>query len=120
RSAAEPLDFCVNQILQRLLTPGLRVQEFFFLLQKLAVVAVDAEGAIGINAIELDHVGGDVFEKVAVVADDYAGECRSLQQIFEPGDSGKIEMVGGLVEQENVGMLHQGVDNGVTLLTASG
>jgi len=32
RPVAEPLDFSVDQILQRFLTAGLRVQEFFFLL----------------------------------------------------------------------------------------
>jgi hypothetical protein len=96
------------------------VQEFFFLLQKGAVVAVDAERAIGINAIELDHVGGDILQKVAVVAHDDAGEGGLLQQIFEPGDSEEIEMIGGLVEQKDVGMLHQSFDDGETLLPAAG
>jgi len=88
------------------------VQEFFFLFQKGDVAAADAEGPVGINAIELDHVGRDILQKVAVVAHDYAGECSRLKQVFEPRDSGKIEMVGGLVEQQDVGMLHQGFDNG--------
>jgi len=81
---------------------------------------MDAERAVGINAVEFDHVGGDIFQKVAVVAHDYAGEGRCLEQIFEPGDSQQIEMVGGLVEQEDIGMLHQGFDNGETLLPAAG
>src|ERR1019366_2921792 len=101
-------------------TPGLRVQEFFFLLQKGDVAAVDAERTVGINAIELDHVGGDILEKVTVVAHDDAGERRSLKQLFEPCDSGKIEMVGGLVEQKDVGMLHQSFDDCETLLPAAG
>ena len=37
--------------------------------------------------------------------------AASFKQVFEPRDSGKIEMVGGLVEQKDVGMLHQGFDN---------
>jgi hypothetical protein len=74
RAAAEPLDFSVNKIFERFLPPRLRMQEFFFLFEKGAVVAADAQRPIGINAIELDHVGGDVLKKIAVVADDDARE----------------------------------------------
>ena len=52
-----------------------------------AVVAVDAEQSFGIDAVQFDHVGGDIFEEIAVVADDHAGEGRFLEQIFEPRDS---------------------------------
>jgi len=41
----------VNKILKRLLTLGLRMQELFFLLQKVDVAAVDAQRTVGINAI---------------------------------------------------------------------
>ncbi len=109
----------MNQILQRFLTLGLRVQEFLFLLEKLAVVAMNAKRTIGINPIEFDHVRSDVLQEITVMADDHAGKCRSLKQVFEPRDSGKIEMVGGLVEQQNVGMLHQCLDNGQPFLPAA-
>src|SRR4029077_2143516 len=98
RSAAEPLDFPMNKIFKRFLTLGLCVQEFFFLLQKVDVAAVDAERAVRINAIELDYVGGDILQEVAVVAHDDACERRRFKQIFEPRDSRKVEVVGGLVE----------------------
>ena len=91
-----------------------------FFSRKCAVVSVDAKKAVGINAVEFDHLGGDVLEKIAVVADDHAGEGRALKQVFEPGDSREIEMVGGLVEQQNVGMLHQSFGDGQTLAPASG
>ena len=81
---------------------------------------MDAEGAVGIDAIELDHVRGDVLEKVAVVADDYAGEGGGRKQVFQPGNSREIEMVGGFVEEEDVGMLDEGFDNRQTLLPAAG
>ena len=110
----------MDKILKRFLTLGLRVQEFFFLLQKVDVAAVDAERAIGINPIELDHIGGDILQEVAVVAHDDAGEGSLLKQILEPRDSGKVEVVGGLVEQENVRMLYQGFDDRETLLPAAG
>src|SRR5258706_10519945 len=110
----------MNQILERFLALGLRVQKFFFLLQKVDVAAVNAQRTIGINAIKLDHIGRDILQEVAVVAHDDAGKGSLLKQVFEPGDSGKIEMVGGLVEQENVGMLHQSLDNRQTLLPTAG
>ena len=46
----------MNKILKRFLTLRLRVQEFFFLLQKVDVATVDAQRTIGINPIELDHI----------------------------------------------------------------
>src|SRR5258708_24339872 len=109
----------MNQILERFLTLGLRVQECFFLLQKVDVAAVNTQRTIGINAIKLDHIGRDILQEVAVVAHDDAGEGSLLKQVFEPGDSGEIEMVGGLVEQKDVGMLHQGLDTSQTLLPAA-
>src|SRR5258706_5190736 len=110
----------MNQILERFLTLGLRLQEFFFLLQKVEVAAVNTQRTIGINAIELDHIGRDILQEVAVVAHDDAGKGSLLKQVFEPCDSGEIEMVGRLVEQEDVRMLHQGLDNRETLLPAAG
>ena len=41
------------------------------------------------------------------MADHDARERRVLKQGFEPLDSGKVQMVGGLVEKQNVGPLHQ-------------
>ena len=120
RAAAKPLDFSVNEILQRFLALRLCVQKLFFFLQKVDVAAVDAQRALGVNAIEFDHVGGDILEKVAVVADDDAGKCRRFEQLLEPGDSGKIQMIGWLVEQQDVGMLDQGFDNCQTLLPSAG
>ena len=41
------------------------------------------------------------------MADHHASERRILQHRFEPLDPGKIQMVGRLVEQKNVRLLHQ-------------
>jgi hypothetical protein len=87
----------MDQVLQSFVTLGLGVEKFFFLLEKVDVTAVDAEGAVGIDAVELYHIGGDVLEKVAVVADYDAGELGGSEYVFEPSDAGEIEMVGGLI-----------------------
>ncbi len=41
------------------------------------------------------------------MADHHAGKRRVLQKRLQPLDSGKIQMVGGLVEQQDVRRLHQ-------------
>ena len=74
RAPPQPLDFPVNQIFQRFLTLGLRMQKFFFLLEKCAVVAAHSKRAIGIDAVEFDHIGRDIFQKITVVTYDDASE----------------------------------------------
>ena len=54
------------------------------------------------------------------MADDYAGERRSLQEFLQPLDAGQIQMVGGFVEQHDIRVLHQSFGDGETLAPASG
>ena len=58
-------------------------------------------------AIELENPAGDVVEEVAIVrdGDDRAGIV--LEEALEPGDRFGVEMVGRLVEQQQVGRLQQ-------------
>ncbi len=73
-SAAQPLDFRPHPVGKGILPLGLGLEEGFFLLQKRAVVAIDAQQPIGIGAVQLYRFGTDVFQEVPVVADDDAGE----------------------------------------------
>src|SRR5580704_12936304 len=95
------------------------MQELFFLFQKRTVVSADAQQSIRIGAIEFCHLSRDIFKKVAVVADDYAGERCILKKGLKPLDSCQIEMVGGFVQQQDVRSLNQRFDDGQTLLPAS-
>ena len=79
RPAPQPLNFCVNAILQRLLPLRLRVQEFFLLDQERAVIPMYAQNAIGVSAIELGHLRGHIFQKIAIMADGDAGKRCTLQ-----------------------------------------
>jgi hypothetical protein len=45
------------------------------------------------------------------VADHHAGERRVLQKRFQPLNSGKVQVIGGLVEQQNFGRLRQPPDS---------
>src|SRR3954468_6786642 len=58
-------------------------------------------------AIELEDPAGDVVEEVAVVGDDQDGAGIIAQVAFEPIDGFGIEMVRGLVEQQQLGLLEQ-------------
>ena len=53
-------------------------------------------------AIQPPGPSGDVGEKRPVVADHHARRPARLQRLLEPADGRQVEMVGGLVEQQNV------------------
>ncbi len=117
--AAQPLDFRVHAVFERFLTLALRVEIFLLRFEERAVISVDAQKAVLIHARQLDHLGGDIFEEIAVVADHDAGEGRVLQKSFEPVDPREVQMIGGLVEQQNVRALHQSFGNRQALAPAA-
>ena len=57
-------------------------------------------------AIEFDDAVGDVVEKAAVVGNHHDAAVKLLQQAFQPQNRVDIEVVGRLVEQQNIGLLH--------------
>ena len=57
--------------------------------------------------IKLDDSRGNFVQKAAIVGDDDHAGARLNQQVFKPLDAVKIQMIGGLVQQQNVGLLHQ-------------
>ena len=58
-------------------------------------------------AIELERPFGDVVEEVAVMGDHDHGAGIVAQMMLEPSHALGVEMVGRLVEQENVGLGEQ-------------
>ena len=119
-TAAQPLDFGVDAVLQGLLMARLGVHPLLFDFEKMGVGAGDAEDAVGKDAGEFGGFTGDVFEKITVVGDDDAGEVGLLKKLFEPLDSGEVEMVGGLIEEKNLRRGDQGFGDGEALAPASG
>ena len=119
-AAAEPLHFAADLVGERFLAARLREQELFLLLQELAVAAIDAEKALGIDAVDLGHVVDHVVQEVAVVAHHHAGEGGRSEQPLEPQDAFEIEVVGGLVEEEQVGIEGQLARNGEPALPSAG
>src|SRR5690606_27781942 len=58
-------------------------------------------------AIELDDAGRDAVEEAPVVRDDDQRAAQAAQQLFEPGDRFDVEVVGRLVEQQQVRIGYQ-------------
>ncbi len=68
------------------------------------VVALERDAAA---AVELEDPLGDVVEEVAIVGDGDDGAGVLLQEAFEPVDRLGVEVVGRLVEQQQVGRRQQ-------------
>ena len=84
---------------QDLVTPGLELGEAAVKAARCA--AVQPDGAVGQR-----------LEKAPVMADQHDGAAQRLQFRFQPFDGGKVEMVGGLVEQQDVGLRRQRAGDG--------
>ena len=119
-AAAQPLDFGVDAVFQGFLMARLGVHPLLFHFEEVGVGAGDAEDSVGIDAGEFGGFAGDVFEEIAVVGDDDAGEVGLLEKLFEPLDSGEVEVVGGLVEKKNIGGGDERFGDGEALAPASG
>ena len=109
-----------TRFVERVLPLSLRVEVFLLRLQKRAVVSAHAQKTVGVDAVEFDHVVGHIFEKIAIVADHDARERRVLQECFEPLDAREVQMIGRLVEQQDVRLLHEGLGNRQALAPAAG
>ncbi len=103
-AAAQPFHLARHAVGERFLAVGLGEEELLLLLEEMAVAAFDAEDAVGLGAIDLRHIVDHVVEEVAVVADDDAGEGGVGEELLEPGDAFEIQVVGGFVEEEQVGL----------------
>ena len=66
--------------------------------------ALDAPRAA---AVEPDGGAGQVGEEAAVMADDHQRGAARVEIALQPLDGGEIEMVGRLIEQQNVGRRRQ-------------
>ena len=110
-AAAEPLHLDADAIAETFLGALLPLDVRFAAFEKFGVAALDAEQAVGVDAVELDDLGGDVFEEIAVVSDDDKGERGGAEQVFEPLDAFEVEVVRGLVEEEDFGIGDDGFGN---------
>jgi len=95
RAAAEPFHLQADAVSQALLGALLPLDIGIAIFEKLGIAALYAQQAVGVDAVELDDLGGDVLQKVTVVSDDDEGKARGPKQAFQPFDAVKIKMVRG-------------------------
>jgi hypothetical protein len=76
----------------------------FFLLQPLRVVALVRDAA---PAIELEDPAGDVVEEITIVRHGHDAALELGEIALEPVHRLGVEVVGGLVEQQHVGLLEE-------------
>ena len=66
--------------------------------------------------VQLNNAGGHVVQKGAVVGDGDDGAFEVHQQAFQPFDAVQVQVVGGLVQQQHLGLGDQGLGQCHTLL----
>ena len=102
--AADPLLLLGELALARALLALLLGQALALLLQVGGVVALVGDAAA---AVDLQDPAGDVVEEVAVVGDDQHRARVVAQRPLQPGDALGVQVVGRLVEQQQVRLLEQ-------------
>ena len=74
------------------------------LLQPAGVVALEGDA---LAAVQLQRPLGDLVQEIAVVGDQDHAAGEGLQVVLQPGDALGVQVVGGLVQQQHVGLAEQ-------------
>ncbi len=104
RALADPFQLAGERALARLLLTLLLGQPLLLLLEPGRVVALPGDAAA---AVELEDPARDVVEEVAVMRDRDHGALVVLQEPLEPGDRFGVQMVGRLIQQQQIGLRQQ-------------
>jgi hypothetical protein len=108
---ADPHLFLSKLFVEQLVGALLREQLLFAVPDKATVVAVPHAQ---VAAIQLGDTVGDVLQEAPVVGDEHQRAAETAQLFFQPGDGENIEVVGGLVQQQDVRVAHQRLGQGDT------
>ena len=104
RGRRDPFTLAREGALVRRLFTTLLLQPLLLLLEPGRIIALIGDAAA---AVELENLPSDVVEEVAVMGNDQ-NRARVVAQVgLEPADRLGIEMIGGLVEQQEVRLLEQ-------------
>ncbi len=104
RRHPNPFELALERALPFRLGLLLLLEPFLLLLEPRRVVPFPGNAAA---AIELENPAGDVVEEIPIVRDGDDGARIVLQEPLEPGDRLGVEMVGRLVEQQQIRRLQQ-------------
>ena len=59
-------------------------------------------------AIEFANTVADLLQKAPVVGDEHDGALECIDLLLQPVNGGDVEMVGRLIEEQDVGLYDQG------------
>ena len=99
RRHADPVQLTLQRALALAFLFLLERQPLLLLLEPAGVVALER---VALAAIELEDPLRDVVEEVAIVGDRHHRALELLEHALEPRDALGIEVVGGLVEEQQV------------------
>ena len=99
-----PLEFAGEGALAGLVAALLAFEAFLLLLEPAGVVALEREA---LAAVEFEDPLRDVVEEVAVVGDGDDGAGVVAEEPLQPVDGFGVEVVGRLVEQQQIGVREQ-------------
>ena len=92
------------------LGPGLLVLGFLLvemelagLIPKVIVAGIDLDFAI----IDIRHMGADLVQEMAVMGDDDYRVLEAGEKFLQPGDGLQVQLVGGFVQEQDVGVAEQ-------------
>ena len=117
RVLAHPLELRGDRAAARAVLALLMREALLLLLEPGGVVALEGDAAA---AVELEDPAGDVVEEVAIVGDGDDRALVLLQVTLEPGHGLRVQVVGGLVEQQQVGRAQQQAAEGHPAALATG
>ena len=92
------------------------VTEFLLDLEMVVVTRVEVEDA----PIEFHDMGGHPIQEVAVVADEHEAAGPFEQELLEPEEALQIQVVGRLVQEQQVRPLHEQTSQGHPHAPSSG
>ena len=117
RRAANPVELVLQALGELGVLGALDFHTLGFRLQIRGVVALVR---VQVAAVDFANPFGHVVHEVAVVGDSDDGALVLVQELFEPQNRFGVQMVGGFVEQQQVGGFKQQTAQGDTTALATG
>ena len=104
RVGSNPFEFAFERLGERILLALLLGESLRLLFEPGRVIALPWNA---VTAIELENPFGDVVEEVAVMGHRDHGAGVFLEEMLQPSDRLRIQMIGRLIEQQHVGLREQ-------------
>ena len=94
--------------------PEPRTLDLIFTDEKLADLRSRLQRLATFHVHELDDAGRQPLQECAVVGNEQDCAGIAVDTILEPTDRGDVEMIGGLIEEQQIGFLHERPGKGHT------